>query len=340
MLCKQFDDLLSDGGRQEIEAQSAETLQKMYTTAQSEIDDVLGKLENHAEKIAQELLEHVPTLPKTKSEQQQIITQYQNLQKKLRLENVTDIAQVPTEYQGLLQKITALVSGELNGQVVAVYLVGSVLRAEFLPDLSDIHFIMIINDGIDIATVQGAIADVVHFEYTVKVYQKSQFDADENIFHRFICYVDGQLLAGNNQIDAAKLPKPGLFLGELIAKRVDTTLPRIQRDYSALQEKPYLHPYISRELCKAIVRTLYAIEVTNNPQYTCSLQGIIEILKQSEQIGQQTALLSTCAKIISSGGLLAPETIDMILQDFENGKFRKMLNQATETAQQIRAQQH
>lgn len=344
MLSDQFAGLLSDAGRQILQAETEEKIQKMYDKARQAADAVLSNLETHVEKIAVILLEHVPNLPTDEATQKKIAIDYQALNERLKFKNDTDLRNLPEAYKEVTGKIIALARSSLQKEIKAIYLVGSLLRNEVMPNLSNLDLVVIVNAGADSEIVKTELTKVVmpagkSIVTNMVVSSEYDFNTEESTLLRLRCHTDAQLIIGENTIDPKTLPKPNLFLGELIANGVIAYLPTIQQQFVTYKDNPTVYRYVSRELAKTILRALYALEVANNPQYTNSLTGIIAILKSSRQAEKSIDLISACENVIKGGNAFSPDTVEMFLSDMDTGKLGRVLKEVTDRAAQIRAQE-
>src|SRR3989338_1516203 len=162
-------------------------------------------------------------------------------------------------------------------QIVAVYLVGSLGRGEYEEGYSDMNLYVVLN-----AEDQVGQALREDFMFSMRVFTQKQFLSDESKKFRIIAKADGILLGGTDLVKDEKLPKAGLMLALTLNDDIMQTFDNAKR---WMEENPKATDMQisrkSRRLAKRLIDFMYAVAMSNKPQYTASRKERVEVILQA-----------------------------------------------------------
>ncbi len=345
ILSSPFSAQLTDEGRKIIEEKREATLQRLYLNSTTQIDEVLIGLKEHSDRLAAILLKEIASLPTDPQEQKEIASKYQDFLDKIKHKNAASLQSIDEKHVAAIDKIRALANdeGDLAEHIKSIYLVGSLGRGEDVALLSDIQIVVVIDDVCDIDEMTNLIAakldDISTNPIRIEVYTEAVFSSDKSVFLWLVCHTDGILIYGTDLVPAKKIPTPGLFLAEVMAMQVEKNLIEIKSDVIDLPNKKFMLPYVGRQLAKSVLRTLYAVEVLNNPQYTNSLHKMIAIVRQGANAAKNAYMIDLCEKMLSGKALISLPTMQMFIDEFESGKLHSILQTVIDTAEEIRLEE-
>ncbi len=190
-----------------------------------------------------------------------------------KMTNESSFENIPQYHRKLIVPMQERIIREFDGVVESVYLVGSLGRADYEEDYSDVNLFIIIYDSHfspeQCELVRGAVA--YYPKMRIKMFSKSNFLAQESEKYRLIAKVDGLLLHGKDLLEDEEIPKAGLLTALVLNDDMMGDLDEAQRwlvdNQHATSDEISAK---SRILAKRIIDFLYGIVMSNKPQYTSS----------------------------------------------------------------------
>ncbi len=277
----QFQQSLTDYGKEQIEKLREESTERLFSGALAKARDTLKAIEENIEIIADALV-IAYKLPISPEEAAEISNKQSAMLDSLKIVNRTAIEKIPEHYKALLDQLLEKIQKGYPGQVVAVYLVGSLGRGEHEEGYSDINVYIIL----DIDEVARTVREDDRF--SLRVFTKKQFLAEECNKYRIIAKADGLILYGQDILKDEELPNAGLFLAltlnEDILDVLDNATKWVEKEgilISDIGQK-------SKRLAKNFIDFMYGVTMTNKPHYTASrrerLEKIIEMFPSNENV--------------------------------------------------------
>jgi len=271
-----FQENLSDYGKEHIEKMRVERTERLFSGAPTKTEDTLKAIEGNIEHLSDALVSYFK-LPISQEEAREIITKQTDMLASFKVVNRCSIDKIPEPHKSILNDLVAKMRENYKDQIVAVYLVGSLGRGEYEEGYSDMNLYVVLN-----AEDQVGQALREDFMFSMRVFTQKQFLSDESKKFRIIAKADGILLGGTDLVKDEKLPKAGLMLALTLNDDIMQTFDNAKR---WMEENPKATDMQisrkSRRLAKRLIDFMYAVAMSNKPQYTASRKERVEVILQA-----------------------------------------------------------
>lgn len=271
-----FQQSLSDYGKEQIEKMRIESTERLYSGALSKAESTLGAIEENIEHISQAIVTHFK-LPISQEEAKEIMSKQSEMLSSFDIVNRCSIDKIPEPYKSMLNDLVKTILERYKDKVVAVYLVGSLGRGEYDEGYSDVNLYVVfsVGDPMGQAFKENPL-------FSLRGFTQEQFLSEESKKYRAIAKADGILLHGTDLLKDEKLPKAGLLLALTLNDDIIDTLDSAKK---WIQDNPNASPaqisFKSQRLAKRIIDFIYGVEMSNKPQYTASRKERVEKILES-----------------------------------------------------------
>lgn len=266
-----FQQGLTDYGKEQIEKMRFESTERLFSGALAKAEDTLQAIEENVEKISSALAGHFK-LPISEEEIGQIYKEQSKMLSSFDVINRSSPDKISEPYKTILEALIAKTRETYKDQAFSAYLVGSLGRGEYEEGYSDVNLYVIL----DIDQV-AATASKEDDRLSLKAFTKKQFLSEQSQKHRAITKADGLLLYGEDLVKEEKLPKAGLLLALML---YDDILVILDDAMQWMEENRAASPLDiskkSRRLAKRLIDFIYAVVMSNKPQYSASRKERIE----------------------------------------------------------------
>lgn len=261
-----FQEILTDYGKQEIEKMRLESTERLFSDALTKAESTLKEIESNIENISNSLTEYFK-LPISQEEARKAMEEQSAMLESFKVINRCSVANVPEPYRKLLEEWTKAVCERFKGQILSIYLIGSLGRGEYEEGYSDVNIYIILDIDVPIEISR----DSDFFKLNLRVFTKAQFYLEQSKKYRIIAKADGLLLYGKDIIKNEKIPKAGLFLALILNDDIVEILDNAKK---WMEENPTASAMEislkSKWLAKRLIDFMYTVVMSNKPQYTAN----------------------------------------------------------------------
>lgn len=262
---------LSDYGKEQIEKMRIESVERLFSGAETKTQSTLTAIEENIEKISGKLVDYFK-LPISQEAAEEIMTGQSQMLESFDVTNRSSIEKVPEPYKSMIDDLVATMLNRYKDAVVSVYLVGSLARGEYEEGYSDMNLYVIFDtdDPMGQAFRENPL-------FSLLVFTEKQFLSEKSLKYRIIAKADGILLHGKDLLATEKLPKAGLLLALTLN---DDILEKLNEAEDWMKANPTATPIRismkSRRLAKRFIDFMYGVAMSNKPQYTASRNERVE----------------------------------------------------------------
>lgn len=184
---------------------------------------------------------------------------------------------ISKKYKGVVDATRQALVTFYGDNLVSIYLVGSILRDDFIPNLSDINFLTVIKQGNKLEKISGkvllySVSRLLGPSINNEVITRDDFQDTEYEKIRFICKSDGILLFGEDLLKDEK--------DEKICFKLAWKLNKDFKDYIVKTENRVKNDSLTGRQRSLIVRTLakraywisFSMVIGNNVLYTSNFK--------------------------------------------------------------------
>lgn len=269
---------LTDKGKERIESIKAESTERLFSKAASNVEDTFQAIEESVEKILGALVDYC-SFPLASEEIKKTVEDYDAMLESLDIVNKCSSDKIPREpinFKPILNALVEKMKRKHGDDVIAIYLVGSVGRGEYEFGYSDVNVYLVLN--ID-KPAQAVREDEM---VSLRIFTLPEFLSEGCKKFRAISKIDGVLLYGEDISNGEQLPKAGLLLALILNDDILEIFDEAQRWMEGHPEAvPEEIGEKSKRLAKRILDFFYGVAMANKPQFTASRQDrlvhIIEV---------------------------------------------------------------
>jgi len=254
---------LTDYGKKKMQELEGESLKKIKGDNAVFRKSVLDAAVASIEAISEKLITYykIPTDP---VELVKVGAEYTGFLSSLEIKNKTDKNKIQPEVQEMVNAFVKDADQDIKEEILAMYLVGSSARGDFVPGSSDINFYVI--------TKNYSKAFDNEMPVTLIIISEADLLTDAHKKDRFIVWSDGLLMRGKDyRFDEKEFPKPGIALCLLLNRGIIEKLEEFKREIEELKDPTTLDLRLfSLKTVRLMLDYDYGVAMSNRPLYTAS----------------------------------------------------------------------
>ncbi|HET9850514.1 MAG TPA: hypothetical protein VFP35_02745 [Candidatus Saccharimonadales bacterium] len=301
---------LSPYGKQYMEDLGTKSFEKFKSEVLENHGQVLEEINKSVESIASHLIEGF-SVPTDMAEIAKVFADYSDFLGSFKVKNEASLDKLDDPQKKAVQQLIdmSLANKDISGELVAVYLVGSLPRGEFEPGISDFNFYLITHRKIE--------WEMNEFPLQVIAIDEEAFMSKRHKKDRFICWSDGVLIHGKAlDLKEKDFPRPGsalcILLNEGYIERLEaikTQLENVKEDDVATIRR------LTLRAIKIMFDFDYGVAMANKPYYTASRAKKIEYTKQAFKDHKRTNELK---RLMYAKGVLKKEDLAKLINIYIN----------------------
>jgi hypothetical protein len=264
--------MIAEKGKKNLEVWHKDTKDKMQKT--------FSAIELNLDGISRFIVEYYKFPKADDVNGKRVFMRYMSLLESVKtLQSTRTIADIDSISAEMFKKLSALLQEALKEDFLALYVTGSMTRAEFNMGLSDLNMVVIIEDTAEIPKdiLQDAIeapAKSWGIPADTQIFTQSEFMAKGNERARFICKTDGVRIFGLDLLQYDPLPNKSFKLVWLLNSDFKS---RLADHRLWIEAQPNIAPsrhsaMIARDLAKRAYRMAFGQIIGNNTVYTSSFK--------------------------------------------------------------------
>lgn len=301
---------LTDYGKKKMRALEEESLKKIKDDNAVFQTEVFEAISTNIEDVSKKLIDFY----KITTDQVELATigvDYTNFLASLKIENKTSKDKIQPEVQPMIDIFVTNMDQDIKDEIIAVYLVGSCTRGDFVPGSSDINFYVI--------TKNYSTSFDNEMPVTLIVLSEGDLKSSEHKKDRFIIWSDGLLVRGAGCIfEDSEFPKPGIALCLLLNRGVIEKLELLQQEVEKLTNPTDLELRLfSLKVVRLMMDYDYGVAMSNRPLYTTNRKEKIAHTKVVFPNEHRTDILEQ----IYYGGMVTQPDMKLLIDAFlENAR--------------------
>lgn len=314
-----FSTSLSEYGKKHLAEKVEENLLIWQKDGSKRMKEILDAVKTNLEGISKCLIKYYkfPSFVNSAS----LINWNLALWDKLKIKkNLYTKESISEKYKGVVETTKQALISFYGDNLVSIYLAGSILRDDFIPNLSDINFLTIIKEGDKLEKISGKIllysaSRLLGPPINNEVITKNDFQSAEYEKIRFICKSDGILLFGEDLLKDEK--------DEKICFNLAWKLNKDFKDYIAKTKNRVENNPLTDRQRSLIVRTLakraywisFSMVIGNDVLYTSNFKKMRDF--QNFYYPSNRKFNDALFKIIRRGAKIDKETLLLFIKRCE-----------------------
>jgi hypothetical protein len=294
---------LTDYGKQKMLSLEESSLRKIKEDNIKYHTDVLKEITDNIEEISSKLIDHFK-IPADQAELGKIGVEYTDFLASLKIKNNTNTVKIQPEAKTMIDVFVQNFGQNIEDQILAIYLVGSCARGEFIPGSSDINFYVITKSYSHLFDNEMPV--------TLTVLSEEDLLSDDHKKDRFIIWADGLLMSGKAYtFDEKEFPKPGVELCLLLNRGILDRLQGFKEEFDKLKNPTNIELRLfTLKVARMMLDYDYGVAMSNRPFYTANRKEKIAHTKIEFPDEYRTKILEK----IYYGARIAPSDLKKLIE--------------------------
>lgn len=197
-----FSDKLTEYGKQTLSEKADKNLQLWQSDGSAKMGEVIKEVDLNLNNISKALVKYYKFPSFVRSAD--LINRYLKISEKIRIKKSSyNEESIPKEYRDVFDILKSILTPAFKDNLSAVYVVGSILRNDFIHGLSDINIVIVVKEGMEEQKILAGNL-ILNLSKQLKVFIENKIITEDEFKStnfekvRFICRSDGFLLIGSD----------------------------------------------------------------------------------------------------------------------------------------------
>lgn len=283
MLDKNFTSMLTDYGKELLSKEADEYYLKWQQEGATKLSENLALIKGNVDDISRALVMYYH-FPEFVSDFK-LMKRYMGLWEQIRVQSIVYKQEpVPKMFKAVINSLINALLLVYGTKMEAVYVIGSVLRDDFIPGYSDINIIFVgdldLNFKVFLDRLCKPVKASLHIKISSIVLTLAELDLPINEKIKFLCYSEGYLVHGKPIVSKPENINISFDLGLMLTRDYREHLAKAKSvvdDLSInLSEDDLIE--IGRDIAKSSYWVSFTLVIGNNVMYTSNFKKMRELL--------------------------------------------------------------